>query len=215
MPKPNPKAIARAAASYLQAHPDELLRALRSVMALRVGIPLAALRYIARELLTGKKAPRDLVIEAVPPGLRISATVRFMGSDLRAKVSVFLESVEVSAEKILLGTRIADLELEALGGDSAIAGLLKSGALDLSKPGNLLAFLPNRPAFIVDAKDDRIVVDVMMMDKLAAREGLRRALAVVTPVLKVASIRTKDDHLDVQLRASLENIGSAVAAARS
>lgn len=215
MPKPDPKAIARAAASYLKTHPEELMRALRSAMALRVGIPLDAFRYLARELLSGKKAPRDLVIDAAPPGLRIGATFRVMGSDLRARVTVFLEGIDVSESAILMTTRIADLELEVLSGDSPIAGLLKSGALDLSKPGNLLAFLPNRPPFIVDAKDDRIVVDVMKADKLASRTGLRRALAVLTPVLNVASIRTRDDHLDVQLRASPENLGRAVAAART
>ncbi len=215
MPKPDPKAIARAAASYLKTHPEELMRALRSAMALRVGIPLDAFRYFARELLSGKKAPRDLVIDAAPPGLLIGATFRVMGSDLRARVTVFLEGIDVSPSAILLTTRIADLELEVLSGDSPIAGLLKSGALDLSKPGNLLAFLPNRPPFVVDAKDDRIVVDVMKADKLASRTGLRRALAVLTPVLNVASIRTRDDHLDVQLRASPENLAQAVAAART
>ncbi len=215
MPKPDPKAIARAAASYLKTHPEELMRALRSAMALRVGIPLDAFRYFARELLSGKKAPRDLVIDAAPPGLLIGATFRVMGSDLRARVTVFLEGIDVSPSAILLTTRIADLELEVLSGDSPIAGLLKSGALDLSKPGNLLAFLPNRPPVVVDAKDDRIVVDVMKADKLASRTGLRRALAVLTPVLNVASIRTRDDHLDVQLRASPENLAQAVAAART
>ncbi|MBM4376707.1 MAG: hypothetical protein FJ095_16615 [Deltaproteobacteria bacterium] len=213
---PNPKVLVSAAASYLRSHPDELARVVRSAAGLRIGIPLDALRYLVRELATGKKAPTDVVIEAVPPGLRLAASFRVMGSSVRARLTLFIESVEISPGKALLAARIANLDLEALeGGESPISGLIKSGALDLSKPGNLLAFLPNRPPIIVDAKDDRVVVDLLKSPKVASNAKVQRALSVVTPVLTVASIHTRDDHLDVQLRASPSRLAEAVAAARS
>lgn len=216
MPKPNPKLLASLAAGYLRAHPDELVRVVRSAAGLRVGIPLDALRYLVREFATGKKAPTDVVIEAVPPGLRIAASFRVMGSSLRARLSLFIESVEIAPGKALVGARIADMDLEALdGGESPVVGLIKSGALDLSKPGNLLAFLPNRPVMIVEAKDDRVVIDLLKIPKVASNPKVQRALSVVTPVLTVASVTTRDDHLDVQLRASPSRLSESLAAART
>lgn len=216
MPRPNPKALLSDAASYLRSRPDELLRVVRNAAGLRVGVPLDALRYLVRELVTGKKAPTDVVIDAVPPGLRLAASFKVMGSALRSRVTVSVESVEIGHGMALIALRVANLDLEVLdGGDSPVAGLIKSGALDLSKPGNLLAFLPNRPPMIVDAKDDRIVVDVLKVPKLAANPVVRKALAVVTPVLSVSSIRTRDDHLDIQLRATAKGLSESISAARA
>ncbi len=215
MPKPNPKKLLSAAAGYIKTHPQELVRAVKGALGMRVGIPLDALRYLVRELAQGKKAPRDVVIEAAPPGLRLAATFRVMGSTLRGRLTLYLETVELTGVKALVTLRIADMDLEVLeGGDSPVAGLIKSGALDLSKPGNLMAFLPNRPAMIVDAKDDRVIIDLFKAPKLGEDGRFKKALAVVTPVLTVHSIRTRDDHLDVQLRASPAGISESMAAAR-
>jgi hypothetical protein len=216
MPKPNPKVLLSAAAGYLRARPDELFRVVKSAAGLRVGIPLDALRYLVRELVTGKKAPTDVVIEAVPPGLRAAASFRVMGSALRGRVTLYIEGIDVEPGKALVTARIANLDLEVLeGGDSPVAGLIKSGALDLSKPGNLMAFLPNRPPMIVDAKDDRVVIDLLKIPNVATNPKVQKALSVVTPVLTVASIRTREDHLDIQLRASPGRLTESIAAARN
>jgi hypothetical protein len=216
MPKPNPKVLLSAAASYLRSHPEELVRAVKGAAGLRVGVPLDALRYLVRELATGKKAPTDVVIEAAPPGIRLAASFRVMGSNIRGRLTLFVDAIDVEPGKALLTARIAGLDLEALdaGGDSPLVGLLKSGALDLSKPGNLLAFLPNRPPFILDAKDDQVVLDLLKIPKLAENPMVKKALAVVTPVLTVRSIRTRDDHLEMQLRAIPSGLRDSLAAAR-
>lgn len=215
MARPDPKAILSAAKSYLQQHPEEVVRALRGALGLRIGVPLDALRYFARELGGGKKMPKDIVIESAPPGLRISMTVDAMGTALRVSLVVFVEELRVTADEIRVGTRISELRLEVLEGtQSPIAALVQSGALDLSKPGNLVAFIPKRPPMIVDAKDDRIVVDVMKIPKVETHAKLRKLLAIATPVLGVRAIRSKDDHLDVHLRATPSGLPAAVAAAR-
>ena len=57
-----------------------------------------------------------------------------------------------------IGMRLSDVKLALLGeSDAPVATLIKSGALDLSKPGNLVKFLPKRPPAIVEAEGDRIV----------------------------------------------------------
>lgn len=216
MPKPDPKVLLREATSYLKQHPEEILRALRGALSLRLGVPMDALRYLVRSFGGGKKAPKDVVIEAAPPGIRIALTVDAMGTPLRAALTVFVEELNVTTQEIRIGLRIEGLTLQVLGdASSPVAGLIKSGALDLSKPGNLAAFMPKRPAALVDAKDDRVVLDLMKVPAIADNPKVKQALAVATPVVGVRAIKTKDDHLDVHLKADIGGISAAIAAARA
>ncbi|APR78352.1 Hypothetical protein A7982_03699 [Minicystis rosea] len=216
MPRLDPKILLRHATDYLKQHPEEILRALRGALGLRFGVPMDAVRYFAREFGGGPKAPKDVVIEAAPPGIRFAATVDAMGTPVRAVAVIYVEELDIGTEQIRIGVRIEGLTLTVLGdAASPVAGLLKSGALDLSKPGNLVAFMPKRPAALVDAKDDRIVVDLMKVPKIGANAKVKHALGVVTPVLGVRALKTKDDHLDVHLKASLSGVPLAIAAART
>jgi hypothetical protein len=216
MPRLSTKAILNAAKTYLRDHPEEIVRALKGAAGLRVGVPLDAFRYFARELAGGKKMPKDIEIDSAPPGLRISMTVEAPGSTLRVSLALFVEEVNISKDELRLGIRIADLKLKVLEGfQTPVAALVQSGALDLSKPGNLVAFIPKRPPMIIDAKDDRIVIDALKIPNLASNPRIRKALSVATPLLTVRAIRSKDDHLDVHLKASLGGLGTAITAARS
>lgn len=216
MSKPSPKALLKTAANYLKDHPEELFRTVKDAFGLRVGIPLDALRYLAAELGNSKKAPKDVVIEAVPPGLNIAMTVKAMGTTLRVRLTVIVEQLSITATEARVATRIRDMSLEVLDGeDTPVAGLIKSGALDLSKPGNLVAYMPKRPEALVDAKDDQVVLDLLKVPSLAANKKFRRGLNVVTPVLTVSRIKTRHDHLYIQLRATPSGLSEAIAAAQS
>jgi hypothetical protein len=216
MPKIEPKVLLNKATSYLKEHPEEILRVLKGILGLRFGVPMDAIRYFVKEFGGGKKAPKDVVIEAAPPGLRLGATVDAMGTPLRAVLVLYIEELDVSIDQIRIGLRIEGLSLTVLGdASSPIAGLIKSGALDLSKPGNLVAFMPKRPAALIDAKDDRIVVDLMKVPQIASNPKVKQTLKVVTPVVGLRAIKTKDDHLDFHLKADLGGVPAAIAAARA
>jgi hypothetical protein len=217
MPRLDKKVLLSRATNYLKEHPEEVLRAVKGALGLRFGVPLDALRYLAAELTGGKKMPKDIQIDSAPPGIRVAMTVEAPGgTSLRVSLCLFIEEIHITSDEIRVGTRISDMTLKVLDGfQTPVAALVQSGALDLSKPGNLVAFIPKRPPLIVDAKDDRIVIDALKIPKVADNPKIRKALAVATPVLQVRAIRSKDDHLDVHLRASLSGLGSAVAAARA
>lgn len=216
MGKLNPKKLLATAGNYLKANPDEILRAAKGALGLRLGVPLDALRYFARQIGDSKKAPQDIVIEAAGSGLRLAATVRAMGSTLRARLTLHIQRLDLSTQELKVEARIADLDVEVLDGDDTpVAGLIKSGALDLSKPGNLVAYMPKRPPARVDAKDDIVVVDLMKVDKVAKDARLNKALSVLTPVLNIASVQTREDHLDIHFKASPSGLGEAIAAATS
>jgi hypothetical protein len=205
-----------AAGAYLRENPGELVRALRSAAALRVGLPIAALRWLAGQA-KGKRAPKNVRLEAVPPGIRASAEVELAGTAVRASATIFVERVSLTPEEARFELRLADVKLVLLdpASDSPVATLLKSGALDLSKPGNLAAFMPKRPALLVEAADDKIVLDLMKHPKLAQNGKLGRLLGVLTPLVTVRGIETDRDHLDVQLSAFPEGVQEALLAIRS
>jgi hypothetical protein len=105
----------------------------------------------------------------------------------------------------------------ALVGDSEspVATLIKSGALDLSKPGNLVKFIPKRPPAVLEADGDRIVIDLMKVPKLASDARIRRALSVIAPVLGIRAIETDRDHVYVKLRASPAGLPEALGKLRT
>lgn len=198
---------------YLMSHPEEVLRVIKNALFLRVGLPLDALRWAAAQA-KGKKAPKDVQIEAVPPGVRVGATVDLMGAIVRASGVLYIEDVALNAKELRFDIRLDDVSMKVLeDNDSAVAALLRSGALDLSKPGNLAAYMPKRPAMLVSAKDDRISIDLMKHPALQ-NEKVERLVAMITPFISIGQIRTDWEHLDVVLRPLQQGLANAIAAVR-
>ncbi|MFO0638851.1 MAG: hypothetical protein U0183_06545 [Polyangiaceae bacterium] len=210
----NPKAVLSAAVGYLRKNPDEVVKAATNATSLKFGVPLASLRWLAGQI-QGKKAPKEVEIDSTPPALKFSAVIDAMGTPLRAGASIKIDEVQISADSIRVGIRLRDVKLAVLSDvESPVSMLVRSGALDLSKPGNVVKFLPKKPPAIVEAEDDRIVLDLMQVPKIAANKALRKALSVITPVLGVGAIETDDDHLYVKLKATPAGLGEALGALR-
>ena len=94
-----------------------------------------------------------------------------------------------------------------------VAALIKSGALDLSKPGNLAKYMPLPPT-VVEARDNRIVVDLMKDPKIAGNPMLQRVLPLITPMVTAYALETDDDHLEVMFRPLPEGLRPAASAIR-
>jgi hypothetical protein len=209
------RAVLNAAVDYVRKNPDELVRAAINAAGLRFGIPIAALRWVTSQAKLPRKAPRDIDIGSSPPAIRISLSLDAMGTPVRASAAIKVDEIDLSPEAMRVGLRLSDVRLSLLGeSDTPIAMLIKSGALDLSKPGNLVKFLPKRPTAIVDADGDRIVLDLMRVPAVAENDRLRRALAILTPVVNVRAVETDSDHVYVALRTSPRGWPRALAAVR-
>jgi len=209
------RSLLNAAVDYIRRNPEELVRAAVNAAGLRFGVPLAALRYISSQAKLPRKAPQDIEIGSSPPARRVSLSVDAMGTPLRASAAIKVDEIDLSPEALRIGLKLSDVKLALIGDSNApVATLIKSGALDLSKPGNLVKFLPKRPPAIVDAEEDRIVIDLMKVPAIAGNDVLRRALAIVTPVMNVRAVDTDRDHLYVALRASPRGLPRAFAAIR-
>lgn len=203
-----------AATNYIRRNPDEIVRATLNAGRLRFGVPIAALRWLAGQA-KGKKAPKDIELGAVPPALRLTATVDAMGTQLRAGANVHIDEIEITPETIRIGMRVAEVKLKVLDdSETPVATLVKSGALDLSKPGNLVKFIPKRPKAIVDAHDDRIVIDLMHIPAIGENKRLKRALQIVSPLVGIRAIETEGDHVFIALRATPAGLREAIVALR-
>jgi len=207
--------------SYLFQHPDELIRLLRNAALFKLGVPLAALRWAAaRSNKQANGAPagkgmRDVSLEAVPPGLRVGLSVELMGTPLRVSAVLFIEHVQLSPEELRVELRVNEVQLTLLGqSDSPLAALIRSGALDLGKIGNLVAVMPRRPAFLVEAKDDRIVLDLKRHRAFSSRR-LQKLVGLLTPLITVKAVATDQEHLDVQFDLLRGGVSGAVDAWKS
>lgn len=204
-----------AAGGYLRRNPDELVRALLSARNGRFGLPLAALRWFAEQLPAGRGMPTDVELLASPPALRFAMRLDAMGTPLRAAGKLFVESVYITSESCRVTCRVENLKLEVIGdAESPVAMLIRSGALDVSKPGEMLKYLPKRPPFLVEAEGERITLDLLKIPKLAANARFRRALRVITPVVTITGIETDFDHLYVVLETAARRLPEALSELR-
>jgi hypothetical protein len=210
------RALVYAAVDYIRRNPDEIVKAAVNATGLRFGLPIAGLRWLMSQAKLPKRAPRDIDIGSAPPAIRVSLSLDAMGTPVRASADIRVDEIELSPDAMRVGLKISDMSLVLLGdSETPVATLIKSGALDLSKPGNLVKFLPKRPPAIVEADGDRIVIDLMKVPAVAENALLRRALAIVTPVLTVMAVETDRDHVYVALSTSPRGLPRALAALRS
>lgn len=207
------KQALEAAGNYLRRNPQEVTRVLWNLLGLRVGVPLDALRWLLERVAKSGKV-KDPVLTEVPPGIRLTATVDLMKTPVRASAVVYIDRMVISPEQLRIETRVEEVWLEVQGDvQSPVAALLKSGALDLSKPGNLAKFMP-LPPMIVEARENRIVVDLAKDPTIANHPALKRILPLVTPVVTAYGLETDGDHLEVMFRPLPDGLRPAASAIR-
>lgn len=203
-----------AASGYLRRHPGEIGRAVRNLIGLRAGIPVDALRWLMDQAAKGGKV-EDPVITEVPPGLRVTANVDLMKTPVRASAIVYIDRVQLDPDQIRMVVRLEEIWMEVIGeSTSPVAALLRSGALDLSKPGELAKYM-DLPPVIVEAHDNRLTLDLMREPKIGDNPIVRQALAVVTPLVTMHGIESDEDHLNVVFRALPRGVGPAANALRT
>jgi hypothetical protein len=208
----DPKVLFERLITWAREHPEELLAAARNAAGLRITVPLEGLR-VAVEQMQGPKAPKDVEIRAVPPGLRLGATLFVMKTHLRVEGTLFIEALRLSPAELRLEIRLKDLALSVLGeAETPVAMLIKSGVLDVSQPGKLVSNLPKRPPFIVEGQGDRIVLDLLRDPRIARK--VNRITRRLLPLVTLTGAETSGDHLALQVQCFPGGVGAALSAAR-
>lgn len=192
--------------AYVRRNPGEVGRFIRSLIGLRLGVPIDLFRWLGEQAESSGKA-EDIEVDAVPPGVRVAATVDLMKTVVRASAVVYVERMVLTGEQLRVEVRLENVALRLIGeSDTPVAMLIKSGALDLSRPGNLVKHMPDLPPVLVEADGNRIVLDLMRHPKVGGNRGVRNAVSLATSLLTVHGVETDERHLDVSLRAFPDGI---------
>jgi hypothetical protein len=196
-----------AARGYLKSHPEEITRAVRNAFGLRVGVPLNALRWLGRQAEKSGKV-EDLRIDSTPPGIKVGASLNLMGTPLRASAVIYIDRIVFNEDELTVALRLEDVDLKLNGNaETPVAALIKSGALDLSRPGTLVGFMPKR--------ENRIVLDLMRDPKIGKNPLVRSAVAVLTSFVTLQNVQADESHLDISFRALPVGVRGAARSVRS
>lgn len=198
---------------YLRQHPEEILRQLKNGSRLRFGLPLAALQWLVAELEANfRGGPQNIEISAAPPGLRLKATIEQMGTLVRADCVIVVERVTLNAAQARVELRLKNVSLALLDDtvQTPLAALIRSGTLDVSRLASLVAYMPSRPAVLVEAVDDRLVLDLMRLPSVGGHERVRRWVGVLSNLFTIDSITSDTLHLDVGMKALPNRLSSAL-----
>jgi hypothetical protein len=118
--------------------------------------------------------------------------------------------VNIDEQELRVEVRLTDVCIRLVDehAQSPLAALIRSGALDVSRIANLVAQLPKRPEILVEAMDDRLVLDFMRLPLLVGDARLRKVVGFVSTLLSVEAVATDESHLDVSLRALPRGLAS-------
>src|SRR5579859_8068069 len=107
----HPFELLKAAGRYVQKNPESVMKAAVDATALRFGIPIAALRWMASQSKPSKKAPKDIEVGSSPPALRLGATVDAMGTPVRASAAIRIDEVSFGPQSLRIGVRLTEVKL--------------------------------------------------------------------------------------------------------
>jgi hypothetical protein len=201
---------------YAASHPRLVGEIARHAFNRRLAIPLDLVRWGATLIPSGDKSPKDVTVIAQSPALGLGATANIMGTELRVDAALLIDAIDATNEAVKVTFRVRDLRASVLNNlQGNLAKLLASGALNLSKPASLLNFVPKRPPAILEAKEDRFVIDLLRFPQLAENPAFQKALRAVTPILAIGDIRTEGDLLLIGLRANPRGLKESLQALRS
>ena len=127
------RAALRSAGRFLVQNPTTVLSIARHALGLRIAVPLDALRWFITSTPPSKKAPQDVTITARPPAIQVGATIDLMGTTVRAQADIRVDQIMIGTDQLRVQLRLSNVTMKVLGeSQSPVAGLLRSGALDLS-----------------------------------------------------------------------------------
>ncbi|MEO6954367.1 MAG: hypothetical protein ABI321_21395 [Polyangia bacterium] len=210
----SPTAALLAGFDYVRRNPFALVAAAKNAAQLRLTVPLDVVRWGLGKIRS--KAVGDFAVSSSPPGLLLELTASAMGAKVGIKAVITIEELTLGPGLFRVSLRVTNLAIEPQGAAGGpIQALLASGAIDLSKPGNLLGFLPTKPAIVVEADGDRFVLDLLQVKSLRENAMLLRALTLVTPVLTIRDVLTEHDALLIGLRVRPSGLPLVLASLRS
>jgi hypothetical protein len=185
------------ALGYLAMHPMFLFHSARNAVRREITVPKALLQWAIDRRPRGK-GPEKIELFDADPALGVGLTVDLYGTKLEVTSEIIIESIELGADALSLALRVANLRLSAPPNSPAA---MMVSSLDLSRPATLMNMMPQKHAALVDAKDDRFVIDLLKIKALAKNPVLKRILAALAFV-RITRVRADGDEVALELDVS-------------
>ena len=185
------------ALGYLASHPMFFLQSAKNALGKEITIPKALLQWAIDRRPRGK-GPEKIEVTNADPALGLELTVDLYGTKLEVSSEITIESIELGADAFNIALRVANLRLDAPPGSPA-AMMVQS--LPLSKPAALMKMMPQKHAALVEAEDDRFVIDLFKI-KAMAKNPIVKRIAAALAFVKVTRVRCDGDVVALELDVS-------------
>ena len=162
----------------------------------RLRIPLSRLR----RALT--RAPIAISLEAAGQRLRVHGVAEALRAPITFSTDIEIGGLEAHGRARLLTLRFFDTTAQVPDdAPGPLAATLRAGSIDLSRVGDRVGAQLGLPDFIVSARGNAIVLDLMLLPALTRPEkaAIARATAVATSALTISRVQVVDDALELQL----------------
>jgi hypothetical protein len=198
----------RKALTYVASHPQLWFSAARNAVRRELTIPIDLLRWGIDRRPRGK-GPEKIELFPADPDLGFAITVDLYGTKLEVTSHITIESIEPTRDSLNLAIRVSNLKVDAPPNSPAA---MMVASLPLSRPAALMNMMPQKHAALVEANEDRFVIDLLKIKALAKNPVLRRVLAALSFV-RVVGARAEGDNLALALDVSPLAIPGAVKSA--
>jgi hypothetical protein len=188
---------ARNALGFFVSHPLFLVSAARNAVHRELTLPIALLQWAIDRRPRGK-GPERIELFSADPALGLRLTVDLYGTKVDVSCALTIESIAPRRDALEVALRVHNLKVEAPQGSPA-AMMVQS--LDLSRPAALMAMMPQKHAALVDARDERFVLDLLKIRALGNNPVLRRVLIALS-FLTVEGARAEGDALALRIDVS-------------
>jgi hypothetical protein len=185
---------ARSALSFFVSHPLFVLQSARNAVHRELTLPIPLLQWAIDRRPRGKGPDRIELFHA-DPALGLELTVDLYGTKLDVRCELTIEAIEPRSDALNLALRVKNLRLSAPQGSPA-AMMVQS--LDLSRPAAMMNMMPQKHAALVEANDDRFVLDLLKIEALANNSALRRVLTALS-FLSITGARADGELLALQV----------------
>jgi hypothetical protein len=183
-------------APRLRLPPAQALRFVTQMLGGRVLVPLSVLR----EQLARFSEKVELRVDAASPGLTIRGEAHALGAPIAFAARIDTDGVHVDGPRRTIRIRLSEVELsttpEAPG---PLADAIRKGMIDTVNPATLIGNMRPLPDFIVEARGQDMVIDLLRIPMVQRDPRLRSALAVASSYLGVTGIAVHGDDIVLQL----------------
>lgn len=191
----------------LQKSPRLLLLIFTQALKHRWIVPLDTIRFFLERGLKDIPMVQDWSLQAKPPGLLIHAKLSIMDNSVQVSMVLSIVQVDWTEEHFRIRVQADNVQVHAPS-DSPIHSML--ALVDLTKPGDLIAWLPSAIPGLVEGAGNQLVFDLFEIPAIRNKHWVLRTLQAIPHIARLVSVRAGRNVLVLQWHCMLRNLPAAL-----